>query len=398
MKKYSSYTQSGTGRSAEEFTPTTALHGFLNNAIERAERVNPRFAELWRDIARVAGGGKGVRPQLLQMTTHSYPARPVRPVINAVGAGFELLHTGLIIHDDVIDQDEMRRNQPTVHTLAQRRAAARIARADAARGATSATGTTRSTDTADTTDLASERLSPAGQQHARQYGTSVGILAGDLALTGAYRLIATSHAPESRLLRLLAILDEAVFKSAAGELLDIEHALPGVPASNQDILQTTRLKTAAYSFEAPLKAGAVLGGAPASDVDVLGDIGRAMGTAYQLVDDILGVFGNPEQTGKSADSDLREGKRTMLISLAEHGPYGPKLREILTRAATTGLGPEDVAQAKDILRRCGARAGVERMAEQAVQRAKDLMADSQLPHILVERLTETAESIVRRTP
>ena len=394
MKKYSSYTQSGTGRSAEEFTPTTTLHGFLNNAIERAEQVNPRFAELWRDIARVAGGGKGVRPQLLQMTTHSYPARPVRPVINAVGAGFELLHTGLIIHDDVIDQDDMRRNEPTVHALAQRRAAARIAGADAARGDTSFEATAASSDS---TDLAANVLSPAGREHAKQYGTSVGILAGDLALTGAYRLIATSHAPESRLLRLLAILDEAVFKSAAGELLDIEHALPGVPATNQDILQTTRLKTAAYSFEAPLKAGAVLGGAPAADVDVLGDIGRAMGTAYQLMDDILGVFGDPEQTGKSADSDLREGKRTMLISLAEHGPYGPKLREILTRAATTGLSPQDIAQAKDILRRCGARAGVERMAEQAVQRAKDLMADSQLPRILVGRLTETAESIVRRT-
>ncbi|GAA4690670.1 polyprenyl synthetase family protein [Kocuria gwangalliensis] len=376
MKKYSSYTQSGTGRPVEEFTASKTLQGFLNNAIERAEQVNPRFADLWRDIARVAGGGKGVRPQLLQMTTQSYPARPVRPVINAVGAGFELLHTGLIIHDDVIDQDDMRRQQPTVHALAEQRAAEQIAKAHA-----SAPG-----------------MAAAGREHAKQYGRSVGILAGDLAITGAYRLIATSHAPESRLIKLLAILDEAVFKSAAGELLYIEHALPGVAVSSRDILQTTRLKTAAYSFEAPLKAGAVLGGAPSADVSALGDIGRAMGTAYQLVDDLRGVFGDPEQTGKSAGSDLREGKRTMLISLAENGPYEPKLREILNRAATVGLNAADVARAKNILQRCGARAGVERMAEQAEQRAKDLMADSQLPQILVERLTETADSIVRRTP
>lgn len=376
MKKYSSYTQSGTGRPVEEFTASKTLQGFLHNAIGRAEQVNPRFADLWRDIARVAGGGKGVRPQLLQMTTQSYPARPVRPVINAVGAGFELLHTGLIIHDDVINQDDMRRQQPTVHALAEQRAAEQIAKAHA-----SAPGVTA-----------------AGREHAKQYGRSVGILAGDLAITGAYRLIATSHAPESRLIKLLAILDEAMFKSAAGELLDIEHALPGVAVSSRDILQTTRLKTAAYSFEAPLKAGAVLGGAPSADVNALSDIGRAMGTAYQLVDDLRGVFGDPEQTGESAGSDLREGKRTMLISLAENGPYGPTLREILNRAATGGLNAADVAGAKNILQRCGARAGVERMAEQAQQRAMDLMADSQLPRILVERLTETADSIVRRIP
>lgn len=372
MKKYSSYTQSGTGRPVEEFTASKTLQGFLNNAIERAEQVNPRFAQLWREIARVANGGKGVRPQLLHMAAHSYPARPVHPVINAAGAGFELLHTALLIHDDVIDQDELRRHQPTVNAAAQRRAATRMA-------------------------SGARTTSAVGTEHAKQYGRSVGILAGDLALTGAYRLIATSHAPESRLLRLLAILDEAVFRSAAGEFLDVEHALPGLTVSSQDILLATRLKTSAYSFEAPLTAGAVLGGAPVADVNVLGDVGRAMGTAYQLADDVLGVFGDPERTGKSAQSDLREGKRTMLISLAEHGPYGPKLREILDRAAAEGLSDEDAHAAKDLLERCGARVGVERMAEQAAQRAKDLLEDSQLPAALVEQLTVTTDGIVRRT-
>ncbi|MBD2765730.1 polyprenyl synthetase family protein [Kocuria sp. cx-455] len=372
MKKYSSYTQSGTGRPVEEFTASKTLQGFLNNAIERAEQVNPRFAQLWREIARVANGGKGVRPQLLHMAAHSYPARPVHPVINAAGAGFELLHTALLIHDDVIDQDELRRHQPTINAAAERRAATRMAVGDRA-------------------------ASAVETEHTKQYGRSVGILAGDLALTGAYRLIATSHAPESRLLRLLAILDEAVFRSAAGEFLDVEHALPGVTVSNEEILLATRLKTSAYSFEAPLTAGAVLGGAPVADVNVLGDVGRAMGTAYQLADDVLGVFGDPERTGKSAQSDLREGKRTMLISLAEHGPYGPKLREILDRVAVGGLSDEDAHAAKDLLERCGARAGVERMAEQAAQRARDLLEDSQLPAALVGNLLEVTDGIVRRT-
>ena len=107
------------------------------------------------------------------------------------------------------------------------------------------------------------------------------------------------------------ILDEAVLRSAAGEFLDVEHALPGVTVSREEILPATRLKTSAYSFEAPLTAGAVPGGVPVADVNVLGEIGRATGTAHQLPDDVLVLSGDPERTGKSAQSDLREGKRAM---------------------------------------------------------------------------------------
>lgn len=372
MTRYSSYTQSGTGRPAGELTASATLRGFLAHARRRAAEISPRFEHLWAEIERMTAGGKGLRPQLVESTALCYPARPTRPVINAVGAAFELLHTGLIIHDDVIDQDDMRRHGPTVNAAATRYAAEHIAKAGWAG-------------------------SEIGRDHAMQYGRSAGIIAGDLALTGAYRLIATSLAPESRLLKLLGILDDAVFHSAAGELLDIEHTLPGLSVAHREIMETTRLKTAAYSFEAPLKAGAVLGGAPQADLGLLGEIGRAMGTAYQLVDDLLGVFGDPEETGKSTESDLREGKRTMLLYLAEQSPDGPELREIMGRTAAEGLSEQDALATKDLLRRSGAKAGVEDMVAQAVRDAKDLMADSTLPPGLIEQLTETMETIAQRS-
>lgn len=372
MTPYSSYTQSGTGRPVEEYTASATLRGFLAHARQRAAQLNPRFEQLWAEIERMAVGGKGLRPQLVEKTALGYPARPTRPVINAVGAAFELLHTGLIIHDDIIDQDELRRHGPTVNAAATRYAARRIAKAGGA-------------------------ASSAGREHALQYGRSAAIIAGDLALTGAYRLIATSRAPEARLLKLLGILDDAVFQSAAGELLDIDHTLPGSRVRDREVLEATRLKTAAYSFEAPLKAGAVLGGAPSADIDLLGEIGQAMGTAYQLVDDLLGVFGDPQETGKSVVSDLREGKRTMLLCLAEQGPCGPELREIMDRAAAEGLDEQDALAARDLLRRSGAEEGVERMVERSVRDAKDLLTGSALPPGLIEQLTGTMDAIAHRS-
>lgn len=372
MTPYSSYAQSSMGRPVGEFTAAATLRGYLAHAKGRAAELDPRFAQLWGEIERLAVGGKGLRPRLVEKTALGYPARPTRPVINAVGAAFELLHTGLIIHDDVIGQDELRRHGPTVNAAAARYAARRIAKEGRA-------------------------TSSASREQALQYGRSAAMIAGDLALTGAYRLIATSRAPESRLLKLLGILDDAVFQSAAGELLDIDHTLPGARVSDREILETTRLRTAVYSFEAPLKAGAVLGGAPAADLDLLGEIGQAMGTAYQLVDDLLGVFGDPEETGKSAVSGLREGKRTMLLCLAEQGQHGPELREIMDRAAVEGLDEEHALAVRDLLRHSGTKEGVERMVERSVRDVEDLLTGSTLPPGLIEELTETMDGIARRS-
>lgn len=371
MAYHSSYTRSGLGRRAEENTPETALRGFLEHSIERAEVLNPRFAHLWREISRLALGGKGLRPQLVTGTVRAYPSRPTLPVINAVAAAFELLHTGLIIHDDVIDQDRLRRHHPTLNAAAADHALGRFREAG--------------------------QDTPAAHAQADQYGRSAGIIAGDLAITGAYRLIATSYVPEKRLLRLLSILDKAVFRSAAGELMDIEHSLPGAPVPNQEVLETSRLKTAAYSFEAPLKAGAVLGGAPAADVKLLGQVGRVMGTAYQLVDDLLGVFGDPAQTGKSAVSDLREGKHTMLISIAENSSEGLEVREFMERAVSHGLDDQDVTRVRELLVHCGAKSGVERMVQEAKIQAQELIQESNFPPQLRQELLETLVKVTQRS-
>ncbi|MGX5358821.1 polyprenyl synthetase family protein [Kocuria sp. KH4] len=337
----------GTGTDAGPNAAGTppALDRFLAESTGRAGAVDPGFAQLWEEVTRLSTGGKRIRPRLVRLAAAAYPRPEPDPVVDAVGAAFELLHTALIVHDDVIDQDEQRRHQPTVNAAAAARAAA----------------------------------SGAAPEQARQYGASVGVIAGDLALAGAYRLVARSGLSPERLPRLLELLDEALFSSAAGELLDVDHALPGARPEREQILAATCLKTAVYSFETPLQAGGVLGGAPEEHVAVLGRLGRTVGTAYQLVDDLLGVFGDPEATGKSAVSDLREGKRTMLVLAAQCTSDGEELDALLGRP---DLGDEEAARARALIERCGARQDVEDMVAGCAAEARELLESAGLPESL----------------
>ncbi|WP_309126750.1 polyprenyl synthetase family protein, partial [Kocuria sp.] len=321
------------------------LDEFLAEATGRAEAVDPGFGRLWGEVARLSSGGKRIRPQLVRLVAGAYPQPEPERVVEAVGAAFELLHTALIVHDDVIDQDDQRRHQPTINAAAASRASA----------------------------------AGSGRDQARQYGASVGVIAGDLALAGAYRLVARSGLSPDRLPRLLDLLDAALFSSAAGELLDVDHTLPGARPGREQVLAATCLKTAVYSFETPLQAGGVLGGAPDGDVEVLGRLGRTVGTAYQLVDDLLGVFGDPETTGKSVVSDLREGKRTMLVAAAQRTSAGEELDAILGRHEISG---EQALRARDLLEQCGARQEVEDMVAECAAEARALLDGAVLPEAL----------------
>src|SRR5690606_40992183 len=124
---------------------------------------------------------------------------------------------------------------------------------------------------------------------ADHHGLSAAVVAGDLALFYSYRMIDHAGLPETTRNQLLELMDEALFASAAGELLDLDYSGAVTIPTVDSILEMARLKTAVYSFEVPLKAGAVLAHASPDVVMALGEFGREIGTAYQIVDDLLGV-------------------------------------------------------------------------------------------------------------
>ena len=334
------------------------LARFFSLAKNRAAAFGPQYVTLWETLENNTVGGKRFRPKMVMCAYQSLGGDDLEAAAN-VGAAFELLHTALIVHDDVIDHDFTRRGSPNI------------------------AGTYRDRATA----------SGASTRVANHSGISAAVIAGDLALFNSYRLIDRSGVSDQMRTRLLEVMDDALFASAAGELIDVDFQIAAEVPRVDDILTMERYKTAVYSFECPLQAGAILAGASEEVVSALGDFGREIGIAYQIVDDLLGVFGLEEETGKTTTGDLREGKRTVLIA------YAASTQEWADAAHLFGdpdLTDEQARTLRDVLIECGARSFAEGLARYYANRALARLAEPHIPPALRAELHPVADSVLGR--
>lgn len=334
------------------------LTSFFARSKNRAEAMHPDYRTLWEHLEASTAGGKRFRPRLV-MTVYGLLGGTERTTAATVAASFELLHTALIVHDDVVDRDFTRRGVPNVSGTYRNRAAA-------------------------------EGNSPERAEHA---GLSVGIIAGDLALSNAYRLLGEVDTDLATRQRLSDLLDEAIFASAAGELLDVLAPLDPTPQAVDEVLDMARLKTAVYSFEAPLQAGAVLAGAEERLVNALAEFGRCLGTAYQVADDLIGVFGDESRTGKVGWGDLREGKRTALISHAAQQPQWPRIAELMGSPELTASGATEV---RELLIESGARDRAMQLVSDLVDRSHQSLLDPSVPQALRDSLAPLSDVVTER--
>jgi geranylgeranyl diphosphate synthase type I len=160
----------------------------------------------------------------------------------------------------------------------------------------------------------------------------------------------------------------------SGQYLDLLRAAGGLPGA-QGALTVARYKSAGYTVQRPLQLGAAIAGAEPEVVDSLGRVGLPLGEAFQLRDDVLGVFGDPAVTGKSADDDLREGKRTLLIALAEERADLAGRRLLRDSLGDPGAGPEELQALRRLIETTGARARVEqRITERTAQARAEIAA------------------------
>jgi geranylgeranyl diphosphate synthase type II len=320
-----------------------ALAAFLVESRARAVSLGADYAGLWDTIERNTRGGKRFRPLMVLGAYEALSAVPrpsdararpgdERAQAAQIAAAFELLHTALIVHDDVIDRDFVRRGRLNV------------------------SGSYREIATTAGIPL------PAAEQR----GISAAVIAGDLALSAAHRLIERSGVDADARAQLLDILDEAVFVSAAGELADVDFSMRAEPPTVAEIVEMERAKTAVYSFEAPLAAGAVLAGASDEVVEALRTFGRNIGVAYQIVDDLLGVFGDEGDTGKTTLGDLREGKRTVLYAHASAHPDWPLVAPLFGNG---DLRTDQADEIRDVFERAGSRRFAEALARDFANRA-----------------------------
>jgi geranylgeranyl diphosphate synthase type II len=333
------------------------LDRFVAEGLARAQGHDEEYQQLWRSLADATRTGKRLRPALLLAAYDAYGGRD-GVVVARVAAAIELLHTALLIHDDVIDGDLVRRGRPNVSGTFVSRAAARGA-------------------------------SDAGRV---TFGITAGVLAGDLALVGATRDIALCGADGATTRRLLDLFTEAVHVSAAGELADVALSIgPPDVGALADVITMEEHKTAVYSFQLPLQCGAVLAGAPDAAVERLGEVGRLAGIGFQLVDDLHGVFGDESRTGKSALGDLREGKMTPLMAHARSTSAWP---HIAPHLGDRTLDEERACRVRALLVECGSRDFVEQLADSYVSAALHTAEQLDVAPSLLAELSRLSEHLV----
>lgn len=343
-------------------TVDTLVEAALERLARRSGPRGERAASIVEAAAQTASGGKRLRPRLVLESFRAFSggAAPTPAAVDTA-AGFELLHTAFVIHDDVIDRAVERRGRPNVSGVFR----------------------------------AGARAAGAGADRAAQFGDAASILAGDVLLYEATRLIACAELPSARRRRLLDLMDDVIMTSAAGELADVEYAaLPSAP-SPEALLAVARDKTAVYSFSAPLQAGALLAGAPDASLDALAAAGESLGLAFQLADVLVGAFGTAQQAGRPAGSDLREGRQTVLLALARRDPSWPGTHAAL---AAAGSGAAGLRDAQEALEASGARRQVELLLDLTLTASRTVWSRSPIPEAAKGMLNGLADTVRERVP
>jgi geranylgeranyl diphosphate synthase type I len=228
-----------------------------------------------------------------------------------------------------------------------------------------------------------------------QYGAAAAVLLGDLLLSWADERLRTCGLPTPVVGEALGLFDITRSEVVAGQFLDVSVQARG-DADVEQAMQVVRYKSAKYSVERPLQLGAALAGGSPATLEALSAFGVPLGEAFQLRDDLLGVFGNPEVTGKPAGDDLSEGKRTVLVALALQGST-PRDALRLDGALGRPLDPDEVRELRQVIERSGAVAEVER---RITALSGDALAALEDPVIRPEAragLRALADAAVRRT-
>lgn len=324
-------TTPGTRADAAAFTAkvNAELADFLDRQQREVGDISPHASELVASIRDLVRGGKRLRPQFAYWGYVGSGGDPDDEVVVRAGAALELFQAAALIHDDLIDRSDTRRGQPSVH-----------------------------------------RRFEAIHRHngwdraASRFGEAASVLAGDLCLSFSEQMFAgiPSTAGAARV-----IFDRMRTQVMAGQFLDVLEESAGHSYGTANALARARTiltyKSAKYSTENPLLIGGALAGATDELLRAYAEFALPLGEAFQLRDDVLGVFGDPAETGKPAGDDLREGKRTELIAHALLLSGASDAGFIESRLGADDLETAEVDRMREILETCGALAATEASIE-----------------------------------
>ncbi|AXE81908.1 geranylgeranyl diphosphate synthase [Streptomyces atratus] len=328
-----------------------ALTGFLDTK----ERAAPGIELLYltSTLRGLLTGGKRLRSLLCLYGWQAAGATGDMTAAVRAAASLELFQVFALVHDDVMDDSDIRRGRPSAHRA-----------------------------------LATAYTDSGGPgSRAEAHGLGAAVLLGDLALVWSDELLRTADLSPERLAQVLPLVAEMRSEVMYGQLLDLQ-TTGRLTGDVDTALHVIRYKTAKYTIERPLHIGAAAAGATPPVLDACTGFGIPLGEAFQLRDDLLGVFGDPAKTGKPILDDLREGKATVLMALAVQRASTAELKTLRELVGRSDLNDEHAAAVRTILNSTGARQTVEEMI--TTRRAAALAALDNAP------FPESATASLRR--
>ncbi len=303
------------------------LREYFKQKIKQAEEVDPLAKKAIQMIADFTlAGGKRIRPALIYYAYLASGGKSSQDIIEA-SMGIELTHSFLLIHDDIIDRDAKRHGVATIH----------------------------------------ERYKKIGQKIAPlkdsvHFGNSMAMIVGDVASAMANEIVFNVNFSKEVIIKALNKLQEIVYVTIPGEMLDVVMEYQG-RTTEEEILRMFEGKTSRYTFEGPLHLGVILAGGNIKTLQAFTEYSLPLGKAFQLRDDILGVFGDEKKIGKPVGSDIIEGKQTLLVLKALEKGNQEQKKIIKQCLGKKNLTKEELIKFKNILKQTGSLAYSQQLAQ-----------------------------------
>ncbi|ACY98569.1 MULTISPECIES: polyprenyl synthetase family protein [Thermomonospora] len=339
-----------------------ALLSFVDRQRPGVLAISDDLAPLLSALDALLAGGKRLRPAFCYWGWRAAGGEDIEAAtgIAAAAASLELLQASALIHDDVMDASDTRRGQPSAH----------------------------------------RRFEAMHREHgwrggAAAFGEGSAILLGDLCLAWSAEMFDTSGLDTEALRRGRPVFDLMRTEVICGQYLDMLESARGA-GTVERALTVVEFKSAKYTIERPLHMGAELAGGTPEVVEALRAYGRPLGIAFQLRDDVLGVFGDPAETGKPAGDDLREGKRTVLVAFTLERATPAEAEFIESRLGDPELDAEGIAQLRSIIDGSGALAACEELIDRYTEQAYEALRSAPIASDARQALAELAVAATAR--
>lgn len=336
------------------------LKEYFAEKVKKAQKIGLSTEQMVKNIRDLTlAGGKRLRAAFMYWGYLGTDGQKNENIIEA-SMSIELIHIFLLIHDDVIDRDNFRHGVPTIHKKYEKFAKSFYKQTDS-----------------------------------RHFGNSMAIIVGDLACAFGNEIIFNSKFEPERLLKALDKLQDIISSTGSGEVLDVILEAKG-RATEKEVLEVHRNKTAKYTIEGPLHLGAMLAGDNENILKAYSDYAVPVGVAFQIQDDILGVFGNEKKLGKPVCSDLREGKQTLLVVKAlEQGDERDRVRinELLGKKDAS---QKEIEEFRHIVKKTKSLEYSQTLAKKLAEKGKNTLINSDIANETKDFLRGIADYIVNR--